>query len=263
MNFSRRDILKALGSSAGMTATLPLASSAEPGVVRTINIDTSAYDRVDEARVTYLSNGGIKHYTAGQQSSDTSPIALTIKLNNGETPEHAEAEFVTSEPRKKPNLSRNDLDGQMTEKDIVGTMDHREGGSNDSDGSAYLKLICQKGDRCGCWPEWDVYNRQEAEWNDDDGDGCVSDAEHSWSWSWDINNDSCYSWEHKEGKFWEDDETCSLDQVREDRFLYNDGSNKVVMRQQLTAHADGSSDWEVTRYDSGGNGCLFHRVETG
>jgi hypothetical protein len=54
-----------------------------------------------------------------------------------------------------------------------------------------------------------------------------------------------------------------MDHIREDRFLYNDGRNKIVMRQQLTAHADGSNDWEVTRYDDGGNDCLFHGVETG
>lgn len=264
-NYSRRRALKTLGSVAGVAAVPGLASAAGPEVVRTIDVSTSGHERVSEARVIYYDNGAIEHYMAGHNPQGASATAFTVQLTNGSTPERAEAQLVERTPSGKPDQTGNASSDQATKsgsQDGVGTTGH-SGGNSNSDGSAYLKMICEKGDRCGCWAEEEVTSRQDADWNDDDGDGCVVDSENLWSWEWVINGNACNSWSHDSGNIWEDGNPCSLDQLREDRFTYGGGTNSIVMRHQLTLHADGSNDWEVTRYDDGGNGCLFHGVETG
>lgn len=246
-----------------MAAISGVASAADPDVVRTIDIDTSAHSRVDEAKIRIFEDGAMEHVLAGHQPHDASAVAFSIEMTNPTDPKRSDAKLVQVPTSETPGPSEDDLSSRAASggtQDDIGTMGH-SGGNSDSDGDAYLKMICEKGDRCGCWPEYEVYDWQSAEWNDDDGDGCVSDPENYWESGWAINGSSCNSWNHENYEQWEDDGPCSLDQVREDRFSYGGGSNEIVMRQQLTLHADGSNDWEVLRYDDGGNGCLFHGVE--
>lgn len=264
-NYTRRRALKALGSAAGVAAFSGITSAADPEVVRVIDVGTSGFDRVDEAKVTYYEDGATEHRLAGHQPHGASAGAFGIEMQNGSVPEHAEAKLVKRTPKGRPDFagkSSGEQTGRSGTEDDIGTQDH-SGSNDESDYYAYMKLVCEKGDRCGCGPEWEVYNAQEADWSNDDGDDCVSDSENTWWWKWAINGSACENWKHTHGNIWEDDGTCSLDQLREDRFSYEDdgGWNGLVMRQQLTLHADGSTSWEVTRYDDGGNGCLFHGVE--
>lgn len=262
--YSRRRALQALGGIAGAAVVPGFASATEPEAIRVIDVGTSGYDRVDEATVTYFDDGAIEHRLTGHQPHGAPAGAFGIETTNGSLPAQAEAQLVERTPRGLPDFAGNNSGGESASgsQDDIGTSDHS--GSNDEDDYyAFLKMVCEKGDRCGCWPEWEVYNAQEADWNDDDGDGCVSDSENLWWWEWAINGSACDDWEHEEGQIWEDGNPCSLDQVREDRFSYADdgGRNDIVMRQQITLHADGSTSWEVLRYDDGGNGCLFHGLE--
>lgn len=268
-NYTRRRALKTLGSVAGVTVFSGFASAADPEVVRTIDINTAGYARVNEAQVMFYDNGAIEHRMTGHNPHGASAASFAIQLNNASIPDRAEAQLVERTPSGKPDQPGSSAGVSGSKgggQNDIGTSSH-SGGNSDSDYYAYLKLICEKGDRCACWPEWDVYNAQDADWSDDDGDGCVSDSENLWWWKWAINGDACNNWKHNDNQsqIWEDGNPCSLDQVREDRFSYeNDGGwNSIVMRQQLTLHADGSNDWEVLRYDDGGNGCLLHKVETG
>ena len=261
LNISRRSTLKALGSMAGVTAISGFASAGDRKVKRTIPVDTSKHPRVTEAKVKFYEDGAVEHYTSGHQPADAPPVSFAVKVSNAESPEAATAQLVKRKPSDTPDPTGSDSGEQTTKsgsQDSIGTMS-----SNDTDGSAYIKVLAEKKDTCFCGPEWEISSKQSSEWNDDNGDGCIDDAENLWEWRKAINGSACNSWSFVDGNIWEDDNPCSLDQLREDRFSYDGGANEVVMRHQLTLHADGSNDWEVTRYDDGGNGCLYHKVETG
>lgn len=252
-----------MGGVAGVAAISGVTSATDSEPVRTIDVDTSGHPRVNNAEVRIFEDGAIEQRLSGHQPQGAAAGAVSIEMENTSLPEQAQAQLVKRQATGKPDSAGTDSGKEMTKdggQDDIGTMDH-SGSNDESDYQAYLKMVCEKGDRCGCLPEYEVYNFQEADWNDDDGDGCVSDPENFWRSGWAINGSACNNWNHEEKQQWEDDGTCSLDQIREDRFSYGGGSNEIVMRQQMTLHADGSTSWEVLRYDDGGNGCLFHGLE--